>query len=464
MQNFGSDRRQPARAGGLFVGLLALVAVLGMQGCATHSEGFRSIEQQAAIRNIPGAIKALDQFHATDLAKTDETLKYLNRGMLLRLQADYSKSNTEFDTAKSLIDKLEAISVAEQAGSALINEGVKAYTGDANEQLLLYGFKALNYLQLNDFDAAAVEARQFDIKQRLITEKYPEAKFISGAFVRYLNGMIYEAVGEPDSARIEFTKALEGYQSQSKFTNCGAPSALRADLARVEGKTPSRSKSSKRSRSKADSTPDATAALAEANGEVVFFLHNGLGPSLAENLIQVPNPVPGQGTSLLRIALPKFVERPLPVMRFELSSGGQSTNSEVAEDVNGLAKKSLEARLPGIQTRALVRLVAKNKLTADAKKRSEQAAKQNTGDLASMLRMSMGTIMDITATLTERADTRSWSLLPGNIQLARLALPPGTHDLKVSYYGVNGNLLSTREFKGVRVDAARKTFLSDYYL
>jgi hypothetical protein len=38
----------------------------------------------------------------------------------------------------------------------------------------------------------------------------------------------------------------------------------------------------------------------------------------------------------------------------------------------------------------------------------------------------------------ERADTRSWSGLPAELLVARLRLPPGTHELKVTFQGPSG--------------------------
>jgi hypothetical protein len=73
-------------------------------------------------------------------------------------------------------------------------------------------------------------------------------------------------------------------------------------------------------------------------------------------------------------------------------------------------------------------------------------------------------VTDVGAIVSERADTRSWSLLPGNILMARLVLPPGRHDLKVTYYDDYGNVLATRDYGAVRVVAGRKVFVSDYYL
>jgi hypothetical protein len=350
-----------------------------------------------------------------------------------------------------LMEKLAAISIKEQTGSVAVNDAVKAYEGTSTEQLLVYAFEELNYLQSGDVDDAAVEARQFDIKQRLIAGKDPAAKYLSGAFVRYLNGMVYEEAGESDSARIDYRKAVEGYQAQRGVTGPGVPAALKSDLDRLENPhAAARSAPARKSASVAMQPPDT-----RDNGEVVFILHDGLGPTLAENILRIANPDPQNGTAIMSVAVPRFVQRPVPVSRFDLSEGTQSASSELVEDVNAIARKSLDDRLPAITARAVARLVVKNALARNVKRRNE-----NNG--AAGLLISIAS--DVGAIVSERADTRSWSLLPGNILLARLALPPGTHDLKVTYYDHSGNILATRDYNAVKVMAGRKAFVSDYYL
>ena len=416
----------------LFV-LLATALVLS--GCATYSVGVATVEQKTSDRNVAGALKSLDELKLTG---ADQMLYYLNKGTLLRLQGDYAASNQQFDSAKRLMESLSAISVTEQAGSVAVNDTLKAYEGVGHEQLLVYAFEELNYLQSGNIDEAAVEARQFDIKQRLVAGKNPSANYLSGAFVRYLNGMAYEEAGESDSARIDYSKAIEGYKAQSSAGGFGVPTALKSDLDRLENPHAVPRKSDTRN-----------------NGEVVFILHNGLGPSLAENIIRVPNPNPQHGTALLSVALPKFVQRPVSVARFELSEGSQSASSELVENVNAIAKKSLDDRLPAITARAVARLVVKDVAAKKIKKQSEDAG------AAGML---IGMMSDVGAAVSERADTRSWSLLPGNILLARLSLPAGTHNLKVAFYGNNGSILATRDYNAVKVMAGHKAFVSDYYL
>ncbi len=428
-------------------GLLVLLAVFVLAGCATYSVGIADVEQETSNRNLDGALKSLDKLKLTG---ADQMLYYLNKGTLLHFQGDYAASNQQFESAKTLMEKLGAISLKEQTGSVVVNDTLKAYEGVANEQLLIYAFEELNYLQSGNIEEAAVEARQYDIKQRLIAGNNPSATYLSGAFVRYLNGMTYEEVGESDSARIDYRKAVDGYKAQSAITGFGVPAALEADLDRLENpQAIDRFAPAKKSTRVEMQSPDES-----RNGEVVFILHDGLGPTLAENIISIPNPDPQHGTAIMSIAVPKFVQRPVPVARFELSGGSETASSELVEDVNAIARKSLDDRLPAITARAVARMVLKN---AMAKKVKKQNGDPGTADLL------ISILTDVGAIVSERADTRSWSLLPGNFLMTRLVLPPGTHDLRATYYDNYGNILATRDYDAVKVSAGRKVFISDYF-
>jgi uncharacterized protein len=407
-----------------FYGLTALVMVIALSGCATYSAGFNKVEAETARRDIPGALKSLDELK---LSGADETLLHLNKGSLLRLQGNYVESNNQLDIAKNLMEKLNAISVQEQLASVTVNDTFKAYEGLPSEQLMIYSFEALNYLQMGDVDAAAVEARQFDVKQGLIAKKYSNAKYLSGAFVRYLNGMVYEAAGERDSARIEMQKAVEGYKAQN--SSFGVPKALLADVSRLKTGKP-------------------------ASSEVVFILQNGLGPSLNEESIRVPNPKPQEGTALLSLSVPTLVKRSVPVARVTLSVGPVSANSETVEDVNDIAEKSLKDRLPAITARAIARLLIKNAAAKETKKNNKEKGYGAFADL----------MVDVGAAASERADTRTWSLLPGNLYMARLSLPAGKHDVTATYYNPGGGILKSSVFKDVVIKTGQKVFLSDYYM
>ena len=400
------------------MGIAALATVLALPGCATYSLSLNQVETATAKHDLDGAVKSLDSLKLTG---PDENLHHLNKGVLLRLQGKYAESNRHFDAAKGLMERLNAISVSEQLASVTVNDTMKAYEGLPSEQLMVYAFEALNYLQMGDVDGAAVEARQFDVKQHLIAEKN-NAKYLSGAFVRYLDSMVYEAAGEKDEARIEMEKAVEGYKIQN--SGFPVPPSLADDLKRLSSGKP-------------------------APSEAVFILHNGLGPTLNEVVIRVINPKPQSGSAIFSLAVPKFARRAVPVARVVLTSEGVSASSEIVEDVNNIAERSLNDRLPAIIARGVARMVAKNVVVSEAKKKG--------GDFA-------GFVANVATTVSERADTRSWTLLPGNILMARLPLPTGKHDITATYYSASGNVLGIHEYKDVLLKDRRKTFISDYFM
>jgi hypothetical protein len=121
----------------------------------------------------------------------------------------------------------------------------------------------------------------------------------------------------------------------------------------------------------------------------------------------------------------------------------------MVEDVNNISERSLKDRLPVIIARGVARMVAKSVAVGEAKKKS--------GELA-------GFIMNVATTVAERADTRSWTLLPANLLMTRLPLAAGKHDLTATYYSASGNILGTHEYKDVVVKAGRKVFMSDYFM
>lgn len=400
-------------------GCAVLGMVLVLPGCATYSLSVAQVETATANRDLDGALKDLDNLK---LSGSDETLLRLNKGTLLRLQGNYADSNGQFDLAKNLMERFNAISIKEQFASVSVNDTMKAYEGLPSEQMMVYAFEALNYLQAGDVDGAAVEARQFDVKQQLIAEKHNNAKYLSGAFVRYLDSMVFEAEGEKDDARIDMEKAVEGYRKQN--SGFPVPQSLMEDLKRNNAGKP-------------------------APSEVVFILHDGLGPTLSEEIIRVVNPNPQNGSAIFSLAVPKFARRAVPVARVVLSEGNNMATSEIVEDVNNIAERSLKDRLPVIIARGVARMVAKSVAVSEAQKKG--------GELA-------GIFADVVTTVAERADTRSWTLLPGNILMARLPLSAGKHDLTATYYSASGNVLGTHEYKDVLVKAGRKAFLADYFM
>ena len=98
---------------------------------------------------------------------------------------------------------------------------------------------------------------------------------------------------------------------------------------------------------------------------------------------------------------------------------------ETVEDIDALARYSLEQDMPGIMLRATARAVIKYN--------TQQTASDNSGIA--------GLLMTITNIVTERADTRSWTTLPQEIQLQRVLLPVGEHQLQIELVNAAGRVV-----------------------
>src|SRR5690606_15448098 len=88
------------------------------------------------------------------------------------------------------------------------NQGMVQYKGEDYEKVFLNAMLAINFLAMNDRDAARVETRKLNDK----LHKYRfEAKkdYQQNPFAFYLSAMIWESHREWDDAYIDYKKAYE---------------------------------------------------------------------------------------------------------------------------------------------------------------------------------------------------------------------------------------------------------------
>jgi len=86
----------------------------------------------------------------------------------------------------------------------LSNDLTLPYEGEDFETVLINVVAALNYVLLNQWDDALVEARKVDHKLNVINDRYDKKNvYKEDAFARYLSGILYEGKGELNDAFIE---------------------------------------------------------------------------------------------------------------------------------------------------------------------------------------------------------------------------------------------------------------------
>ena len=413
--------------------VVLLSAVLLLSSCVNLIKKNESMQSQLRIGNIGNAFTIVER---EDSAEKD-VLASMNKGMLRQMKGDYKGSNAIFEVAKNKIEKLYGVSVTEQAGALIVNDTLRSYFGDRYEQVLLHAYMAMNYIKLDDLDSARVEMLQADVKMQEWGEQPEE-----DPFVRYLSGVIYEALGEKDQALVAYRKAKEAYQTTKQ--NIGIPGVLKKDLLRLlseeglKNELRALKKEFKMKKFKASST-------SKKMGELVVVLSAGLAPVRGGISITVPGVE--EVVDTVKIALPRYYNSS-PSFSARLSVRGASADLELVEDVDALARAALDSDLPIITARAVARAVVKHK--------TQKKAEDKGGPL-------MGFLATVTNVITEQADTRSWTSLPQTIQLTRVNLPAGQHDVNIEIHNASGSLVDTIR-KKVTVQSGKTAFLTERWV
>ena len=423
-------------------GAAAFLAALA--GCATFSDTIQSTERSLAQQQPQ---LALVEYEKLKPSGADRVLYLMNKGMLLRMVGDYEHSTRALEEAKKLIEDLRAVSVREQALSIAVNDAAQSFIGEDFEQVMVHAYLALNYLEQHRVDAARVEAMQSDVLLREIAQGSSGSPYVEDAFTRYLTGIVYEDEREWSDAMIAYRKAYEAYQGQLDRFGVALPETLKHDLIRLADRMGLAEEAERYRESFGIADTLSAAALAD-QGEIILTVHAGLAPAKREQAITVLNPNTGR---LLRVALPQYRSRGQPFAYARVSVNTQSATTSRVVSVDAIAVKSLESRMPAITARAIARMILK-----------DSVAKAAAGDGSGSQAM-LGAAVNIAAIFTERADTRSWFTLPGEIHLARISLPPGDYRGRIEFHGHGGGVLQSSEFQ-ITLGKGEKKYMSRHWI
>lgn len=409
---------------------LLLTATLAAGGCVAMQYQQDPLEQSIINQQPAQALAILEKENRKG---RDQALYHLNKGVLLRMSGDFGASNIELEAAKQISQKLEALSLREQAAAVSVNDAMRSYLPPPFERAMLYCLKMLNYLEMQDFDGARVEALQLDV---FLNQHYEEQE---PAFPRYLSGLVFEANRELSDALIAYRKTYEAYRA----AQLPVPLQLQADLLRLSD-AQGLGDEHRRYREQFELERWPTQAELNQKGEFVAVVLSGLVPRKHETSIMAQDPRSGQ---LHRISIPFYEVRQAQVENVRLVGLNNSSRGETFARIDQQAYASLDQAMPGIIARAVARVAVKNKL-------SDNMAEQNP---------LLGAITNIAGFVTEQADTRGWNTLPQRILISRLALAPGVYDIGVALDNDAGRTIASETLKQVPLRATEKRFYSRHW-
>ncbi|AOE88067.1 COG3014 family protein [Pseudomonas sp. TCU-HL1] len=409
--------------------LVALIAcaTLQLSGCSV----FRSYEselsetsQHLSAGNVDGALALLEK---NNTSEDKDLLYYLEKGELLRSKGDLAGSQQAWQAADRIVFEWEESVKADpqkylgQFASFLVNDKVRRYEGYDYEKVMLTTQMALNDLAVNDFDAARTEIKKTHEREALIADLrdkeylkreeeaekqgvttqlkdlqgYPVASLdapevvslknsYQSAFSHYLSGFVYEALGEKGLAAPGYRRAAE----------------LRPNVPVLE---------------QALLDLDSSAARTEGESEVLLVVQAGLAP--ARDSMRIPLPLPlNSGLVVSTVSFPLLKADTSTAVIDSLSLDGKSVGLTEISNVEIMSRRALRDDMPGIILRTTVRAVSRG-----------VAQKQLNDNVSPLAGLAVG----LMSVATEGADERTWRTLPDSIQIARVRLPKGEHQLSL---------------------------------
>lgn len=451
-----------------FTRMVICVTFLAVSSCATYYQQHYNFNAEFEQGDLKKALETLQNKKHQGEGK-DRFIYYLNNGLLLSILGKYNESNEYFEKA-FLFGEDHHMSYFNEAASYFTNPNMAVYRGEDHEHLMLLYFKAINFLKMGKPEDALVECRRLSIRLNQLSDKYKsEQKFQRDAFVHNLMGIIYQSSRDYNNAFIAYRNALEIYESDyNTMFGMQPPEQLKKDLLNTAWWTGFTDEFNNYKNK--FNWPDYKAV--EPDAELVFFWHNGLCPVKSEwsinflidhrqpNMVVFYNPQLGlafpypvdekkeksdlASLEVLRVAFPKYVERPQYFHAASLTTDTLSSDLELTEDINKIAFKSLDQRMMLEFSKGLLRAALKKATEHSIKKEDER----------------LGAIIGLLNAISEKADTRNWQTLPHSIYYSRLPLKEGENTVKFTLHSNGGDTHYDFKYKALKHQTLFHTFSS----
>ncbi len=422
---------------------LALVACFALAGgCQTLAP-----TQKAADFNelyVSGAYQAAADAalsSAGGLATTSkpELLWSLQAGTALTASGQFALSNQVFDAAENLAKEEDTEHLVrkgfEKLTSTLVNNNLNRYSPAVYDGVMINTYKALNNIFLSDAQNARIEFNRAADRQRRAEEhfrskiealKQKQAEAAKTAQVSTNNTgspvpdrdhaeqTVYQAFPELAEWQVypDFVNPYTDYLHGLYFMLGGADKddlgKARDSLRRVAGMNP-KNPAVKTDLQVVDNLIRGKWRKQKLNPAVWVIFENGLGPQVEELLIPIPLFVVNDKVEYSQLALPKLKLREQAYSHLELFSGKRSLGkTEQLASIDRVVQTEFKREFPLKVTEAVISTLTKGAIQYQARKE---------GGLAGAL------AAGIYQAVTTRADTRIWTALPKEVQVARVRRP-----------------------------------------
>lgn len=422
-----------------WLGFAGLLLVFTSTGCATHISRVHEAHQAYFAGDLERSIALLDR--ASEEAESGRDCALLDRAMVQLVAGQTDDAEQVLRGVRDRFDLLQQNSVAERGLSWVTDDTAIAYAGEDYELVLIHAFLALADLMHNGGDATAY-CLQMEQKQQEIMESggvdgqaNPKLAYQQVALGAYLRGVMHEASHvnyddaercfalaaswEPDfrGAQVDLVRARSGIHSQ--------PGNGVVYVFTLVGRGPYKD-----------------TAVVEASSNALAIAETVL---LVNGNRKLPPVVPP-------IKVPQIVVPYNNVDSVNVAVDGEFVGpTQTVTDVGRMAVGQQNAVFDQMVARAVARRAFKLGATTVAKEAMDIGKNDTWASLALDL---LGLLWES----SEKADTRGWGLLPEKIQVQRIELPAGEHEITLNA-AHRGSVVGPAFSRRVTVTNGRDTYL-----
>ena len=383
-------------------------------------------------QGLRDALVRADYAAALAWREDDDLLRELGVGVSSFYAAQFARSAGVLDSAALLADDRITHSVSGNALALLTNDLARPYQARRTERLFIPYYGMLAYTRLEQWEEAAVEARRLSDLLAQYGADCTDAERATHAALHYLAGAVFERAGERDEAQVAYRLARALRPQQVDSARTGAAPGEGDVLVVVERGFVAHRASTSMNVFLGDSDRDSLrAGNREPNSHLASRIAERLarevnasrGTHRSEHVSRHPprgqdgDDDDGDGGYWLSVSV-SSVRRTARVAGepLLLVDGASVAGARVASLLDDATAADEGRERTGMLARAIARAAAKYVVT--------KAVQHGKGDVA-------GSIANIGASVLERADVRSWHLLPQEITLLRVHAPAGRRRLQL---------------------------------
>ncbi len=433
VQNGGNDRHR-----NVWRLAFCTLHVIYLAGCATYADRLAEARLAFVSGDLSAANISIDKGMRR---RFDRDVLKLDRSIVELAQGNADEAEATLRDVRDRFDHLEQKALGEKALSMLTDAQREAYAGEDYEKVLVRVFLCLSNLMRDGSDAGAYALQVAEKQQQIIaaavdeTGENPKAGYQRVAAGAYLHSAIREATHSNYDDVARSCAMVCSWQPEFPYAA--------QDLDRAQHGHHS----------------------APGHGVLYVIALVGVGPH-KEETIEVPSTVSlliadrilsavGNQTlppTIAPIKVPTVVATPHDVGSVGIAVDGKPiARTATITDITSMAIQQYQAIYPRVIAEAVVRRVVKKAVIYGAKEA-----------LGTQHYSWQGALLDVAGVAweaTESADTRCWGFLPDKIQVLRLELPAGDHDLTLQGLGVAGYPLGRPTSHRVTIVDGRNTYL-----